>query len=67
LQEDKEDDIPDEEKEKERPHLLIDLNRQKKTNSCSVADPVVSGPFWSDPDRDGWDQIRILALINDSI
>jgi hypothetical protein len=37
----------------------------------SVADPdlVGSGPFWSDPDPDVWDRIRIriLALINDPI
>jgi hypothetical protein len=26
-----------------------------------------SGPFWSDPDPDVWDRIRILALINDPI
>jgi hypothetical protein len=30
-------------------------------------DPVGSGPFWSDPDPDVWDRIRINALINDSI
>jgi hypothetical protein len=33
----------------------------------SVADPVGSGNFWSDPDPDVWDRIRILALINDAI
>jgi hypothetical protein len=34
-------------------------------------DPVGSGPFWSDPDPDVWDQFRIrtriLTLINDPI
>jgi hypothetical protein len=37
----------------------------------SVADPVRSGPFWSDLDPDVWDRIRsrtrILVLINDTI
>jgi hypothetical protein len=35
--------------------------------SVADPDPVISGPFWSDPDPDDWDQIRILALINDPI
>jgi hypothetical protein len=29
-------------------------------------DPVGSEPFWSDPDLDVWDRIRIPALINDT-
>jgi hypothetical protein len=40
-------------------------------NGCagSIADPDPVGtvPFWSDPDLEVWDRIRILALINDSI
>jgi hypothetical protein len=39
--------------------------------SLSVADPdsVGSGSFWSDPDADVWDRIRIqiLALISNPI
>jgi hypothetical protein len=35
--------------------------------SVADPDPVESGPFWSDPDPDVWDRIRIRALINDSI
>jgi hypothetical protein len=37
--------------------------------SVADPDPVGSGPFWSDPDPDIWDRIRIriLALINDPI
>jgi hypothetical protein len=40
---------------------------QQKLPISSVMDPVPvrSGPFWSDPDV--WDQIRILALIDDHI
>jgi hypothetical protein len=42
-----------------------------KTVISSDADPnpVGSGPFWSDPDPDFWDRIRIriLALINVSV
>jgi hypothetical protein len=35
--------------------------------SVADPDPVGSGPFWSDPDPDGWDRIRIRirALRND--
>jgi hypothetical protein len=34
--------------------------------ASSVADPDPAGSesFWSDPDPDIWDRIRILALIN---
>jgi hypothetical protein len=36
--------------------------------SCDAdPDPVRSGLFWSDPVKDVWDRIRILALINDPI
>jgi hypothetical protein len=35
--------------------------------SVADPDPVGSGPCYSDPDLDVWDQIRILALINDPI
>jgi hypothetical protein len=35
--------------------------------SVADPDPVESGPFWSDPDPDVWDRIRILGLINHSI
>jgi hypothetical protein len=48
---------------------LLPRPRICKPNIPSVADPdpVGSGPFWSDPDPDVWDRIRILALINDHI
>jgi hypothetical protein len=34
---------------------------------CGCNQCCGSGPFWSDPDPDVWDRIRILALINDSV
>jgi hypothetical protein len=37
------------------------------TTNVADPDPVGSGPFWSDPDPDVWDRIRILGLINDPI
>jgi hypothetical protein len=35
--------------------------------SVAVPDPVGFGPFWSDPDPDVRDRVRIMALINDPI
>jgi hypothetical protein len=54
--------------------LLSRKGRRDDTNNSvqwyvltSVADPVGSGPFWSDRDPDVWERIRILALVNDPI